>query len=72
MIEIRCPNCNKKAAESPDTNLKLMTICTRCKCRYNYNYGIYKYEIPTDMSQRFKYDKYSKLSYQEKMNLNKK
>jgi len=72
MIEIRCPNCNKKAGESPDNKLILMTICPRCKCRYKFDYGVYKQEPPTDMGNRMKYDKHTKKPYQDRMNLNKK
>ncbi len=58
MIDIRCPNCNKKLLEIPNTNQILVTICAICHCRYNYKYGIYKSEAPTDLGKRMKYDKY--------------
>ena len=72
MIDIRCPHCNKKAAETPNKNTIIMTVCTRCKCRYKYDNGVYKHESPTDMGSRMKYDKYKNTSYQERMKLNKK
>ncbi len=72
MIDIRCPNCNNKVAESPDKNLVIMTICKRCHCRYNYRYGVYTHEAPDDMGKRLKYDKLGRRSYQDRLNLNKK
>ncbi len=72
MTEIRCPNCNKKTAESPDNNLVFITICVRCSCRFKYDYGTYSHEPPTDFAKRMKYDKYSNVSYQDRMRLNKK
>jgi len=72
MIELRCPHCNKKSAESPDKNLVFITICPRCGSKFKYDYGIYSQEAPNDMAKRIKYDKYSNRSYQDRMNYSKK
>lgn len=72
MIEIRCPNCNKKATETAHIHVLLTTVCYYCSCKYIFKDGKYTHEPPRDYSKRLRYEKYKKLPYQQRMNLNKK
>lgn len=75
IIDIRCPHCNRKVAETPYKSTVLEVQCGRCGCKYKLNNGKYSHEAPSDTVKRIKYNRFlnkDKGSYQDRMKLNKK
>jgi phage FluMu protein Com len=72
MIEIRCPHCNKKAADCSNKDVLLEVLCFRCRCTFKIDNGVYSHEPPKQKSFKERYEKLKYLSYQDRLNLKKK
>jgi len=77
-IEIRCPNCNKKAADTTKKSSQIITDCVRCAATFTYDNGNYTFKEPEDEARKRKFRRFNdkrrmaQASYQTRMNLRKK
>ena len=77
MMEIRCPNCGRKAGET-DINSHVKITCQRCFIDFTLTKGVYKVVPTISASQIKKQERYeskkkmSEASYQSRLGIRRK
>lgn len=72
IIDVRCPHCNRKVAETPYKSTVIEVQCGRCGCTYKLDNGNYTHKPPSDTIKRIKYNRFLKKDgkpYQDRIGL---